>query len=64
MTRVVVHTAFLTGQIRLRVSWLGRVVAQVEECHTTHAKYGGELIAEWHVWRDARREDVTFNNAA
>lgn len=52
------HTTEPTGRIRLRASWLGRPVAQIEETHETRHMFSRELISRWVRWRDARRDDV------
>lgn len=55
------HTrhARLTGAIRLRASWwFGRPVAQVEVEYETRRMFGGETIAKWVTWRDAKRADI------
>lgn len=58
------HTAKLTGRMRLRASWTGRPIAQVEEEHETRHRYGEQRIAHWYAWRDARRSDLVVGPPA
>lgn len=52
------HSIRLTGRMRIRSSWTGRPIAQVEEVHETRRMFGDPLISRWLIWRDACRADL------
>lgn len=49
----------LTGNVRFRTTWTGKLVYQVEYLHTTYDAYGGPE-REFFAWRDAKVEDLTI----
>jgi hypothetical protein len=47
----------LTGKLRYRKTWLGKIVLQVEERMSHAARRRAKLSSMYH-WRDARAEDL------
>ena len=54
--------SFLTGRVRVRTGWLGRLVLQVEVATEWRRGFqvDGEPYDVSHAWRDARLEDLPF----